>query len=307
VAFALLALVAAEPALDCQADDVSLLQERTRSEEDKKSAGIPDLGALKDALGGVADQVSDFASKSIDQVTDQLSNVLEVADNKVIVLAAKCNDSLKAFQAETSMNSSLAQNITRLKALVNATVGELGPLFQSTKDQVVTGFEAAKSLLKPVGLDDEAEKLGACAAAAAEKLASLKEKAEVTLMDLEEATEEHLTPALDKMCNNLDSAKSIVDDFAKKFDSSFNDFASTFVQAVMNKLPAAEKETIGTKLQTASDSLKEKVHDLCEDLQQTVESVSAGAVSSAQSIDADLKAHGGFFGNIANFFKHLFR
>jgi len=316
LSLAVLLLSNAQAAPACEADDSALLQEKTlshvtlgESTQAKANAKIPDLSALKDAFGSVVDKVADFANKGVEQVTDKLGTVLGEADKGVLEMAKKCNASLKAFDDAADLNASVGENITRLKTLVGSTLGKLGPLYDSTSKQVSSGFDTAKTLLKPIGLDDEAEKLGKCAESAADHLSTLKEKAAAALGELQEVTEDTLDPALDKMTTQLEDAKSTAADFAGKFDETFSDFVASFTKAVTGKLPAGQQETLGAKIESAAKSMTDKVHLLSVHLQSMVEDVSAGAAKSAQSIRKDVKevTSPGFFGSIGNFFKNLFR
>ncbi|OLQ08470.1 hypothetical protein AK812_SmicGene8024 [Symbiodinium microadriaticum] len=96
---ALMAVAGADSSA-CQADDVALLQEKLKSQDTK----------------GQDAKVTDFANKGIDQVTNQLGDALEAADNEVLVLLAKCNDSLEVFHVAMKMNATIAENITRNSA-----------------------------------------------------------------------------------------------------------------------------------------------------------------------------------------------
>mmetsp|Transcript_9531 Transcript_9531/g.22817 ORF Transcript_9531/g.22817 Transcript_9531/m.22817 type:complete len:327 (-) Transcript_9531:95-1075(-) len=317
---ALIAVAGADTSA-CQADDVALLQEKLKSQDvngqDAKGQGnldFPELGALKDALGNIADQVTDFANKGIDQVTNQLGDALEAADNEVLVLQAKCNDSVEVFRVAMKMNATIAENITRVKKLADETVGALMPLYKTISEQVTNAFSAATTLLKPIGLHDEAEKLAACAKSAVDYLTNLKEKAAATLTDLKEASEENLAPTLAKLKENLGSARSTAASFTSEFDSTFQGFADSFVQAVLKKLPEDKKETLGANIQNSADTLTGKVHDLCEDVSKLLDGASSGLEHSALSVDPKLGAameaevsSPGFFGSILNFFKRLFR
>jgi len=317
---ALMAVAGADSSA-CQADDVALLQEKLKSQDtkgqDAKEQGnldFPDLGAFKDALGNIADQVTDFANKGIDQVTNQLGDALEAADNEVLVLLAKCNDSLEVFHVAMKMNATIAENITRVKKLADETVGSLMPLYKTISEQVTNAFSAATTLLKPIGLHDEAEKLAACAKSASDYLTSLKEKAAATLADLKEASEENLAPTLAKLKENLGSARSTAASFTSEFDSNFQGFADSFVQALLKKLPEDKKETLGANIQNSAETLTGKVHDLCEDVSKLLNGASSGLEHSALSVDPKLGAameaevsSPGFFGSILNFFKRLFR
>mmetsp|Transcript_18593 Transcript_18593/g.34888 ORF Transcript_18593/g.34888 Transcript_18593/m.34888 type:complete len:322 (+) Transcript_18593:75-1040(+) len=310
-----LALYRAEECLNCHADDVALLQEKSLVQDKKHEQGIPDLNALKDVLGNakgvIGDAVSkatDFASKGLVEVSDQLGHVLDQADAKLKSVEADCNLSFDLFFSGSSPNASLSQNLTKLKMLLNGTVGKLAPLYDATASQVSNGFDMAKKLLAPVGLDDEAEKLGACAKSVAADLSSLKKKSEAVLADAKDSSVETLGTALEKMNNGLDEAKSMVGSLAAKFDSQFEDFTNAMVKQVTSKLPAGQKD-FGAKMKAVAGNLTSKVHMFCTDLQSTVVRVGDRVEESGQMVDAAAAkvASSDFFGKVGNFFKHLFR
>lgn len=242
----------------------------------------------------------DEAGEAIRKATREMTHAFDTMDANLTTLEKDFQTNVGNFKAAGSASSTVNENMTAFKALVEATVQSLLPFYRETSEEVASTFEAANSALSMMGQKEPKEKLDGVQSIVTENMNEMSRISRDMNTDLSEATEEKLGDYIVTMNRKLESLVYISEELVVKIDDRF----AAFGGSIQEPLTLAVGDRAVNEIQKLSAKSHRMLHHLQNVLSLTGDSLSqlAAGLDTAQAAKET-----GYFGRIFHGVNNIFR
>lgn len=277
-------------AMQCH-DEVELLQ--------KGLAPTIELTA-QDTIPQHMSEIMDETKEVIRKATREMTQSFDTMDARLATLEKDVQTNVENFKAAGSANSTVSENMTAFKALVEATVTSLLPFYKQTSEEVASSFEAVTSALSMMGQKDSREKLDGVQSIVTENMNEMYRVSRDMNTDLSEATVEKLGHYIVTMNRKLGNLVSISEELVFEIDDRLKAFGGSAQESLTL--------AIGDGAVNDLQKLSTKSHRMLHHLQNVLSLTSDNFSHLAAGLDsAEAAKETGFFGRIFHGLNSLFR
>mmetsp|Transcript_60413 Transcript_60413/g.98769 ORF Transcript_60413/g.98769 Transcript_60413/m.98769 type:complete len:296 (-) Transcript_60413:179-1066(-) len=253
----------------------------------------------QDAIPEHMAQIMHEAKDVIRKATREMTHAFDTMDYRLATLEKDFQTDVENFKAAGSQNSTVNENMTAFKALMEATVTRLLPFYKQTSEEVASSFEAVTSSLSMMGQKDSRDKLDGVESIVIENMNEMSRVSGDMNTDLKEATEEKLGDYIVTMDRKLENLVSTSEELMTKID----DRLAAFGGSVQEPLTLAVGESAINDIQ----KLSQKSHQSLQHLQTMLSRTSGNLSQLATGLDAaEAARETGFFGRIFQGLANLF-